>query len=290
MARASGYLALVTLVRDQGLFLEEWIEYHRIQGFEKIIIFDHASQDNTLEILQPYIDSDLVIFIPASQMFPEACPAIVHGPHRQGGCQFFIFDFTTRVLKHRYRWLGIFDVDEFIRPVKTDKTFLDYLPDYEGYHVLHFHAVVFGNSRLQELPTNHTGNHYPLVIEHNILRPRVKDSAYSPHYQHRFGRKSVTHPARAYFYHMHSSHCPLMTCFEKQFQALDPLLRMNHYQYKSIQDQNRKADMNGNDVLAVNEERDEIYNEILDTSIHHLVPKVKSNIEYVRKYHKPKPL
>ena len=54
------YLTLCAIAKNEGRYLQEWIEYHKMLGVEKFFIYDNDSADNTLEILQPYIDANLV--------------------------------------------------------------------------------------------------------------------------------------------------------------------------------------------------------------------------------------
>ena len=55
-------------------------------------------------------------------------------------------------------------------------------------------------------------------------------------------------------------------------------LRMNHYQYKSKQEQLLKANMNGNDQIQPKKEKDAVMNEVEDNSIFYLIPILKERL------------
>ncbi|WP_270312671.1 glycosyltransferase family 2 protein, partial [Ligilactobacillus agilis] len=52
-----GYkLAIVSIVKNEGKYLEEWIEYYNSIGVDHIYIYDNESIDNTEEICNKYSD------------------------------------------------------------------------------------------------------------------------------------------------------------------------------------------------------------------------------------------
>ncbi len=42
------------------MFLREWIEFHILVGVEHFYLYNNFSEDNYLEVLQPYIESGIV--------------------------------------------------------------------------------------------------------------------------------------------------------------------------------------------------------------------------------------
>ena len=46
-----GRITLLTAVRNEAIFLLEWVAYHRVIGFERIIVFSNPSDDGTEELL-----------------------------------------------------------------------------------------------------------------------------------------------------------------------------------------------------------------------------------------------
>ena len=56
-ARAHGrenefYFSISSTMKNEGQYLEEWIEFHRLVGCEHFILYDNDSTDDTVEILQ----------------------------------------------------------------------------------------------------------------------------------------------------------------------------------------------------------------------------------------------
>ena len=68
-------LSVCTVIKDEGLYLREWLEFNILQGFSKHYIYDDHSTDNTAEILAPYIESGLVEMIGAQLDPPILLPA-----------------------------------------------------------------------------------------------------------------------------------------------------------------------------------------------------------------------
>ena len=51
---ARTYLGVCAIYRDEGPYLREWIELHRLVGVERFFLYDNGSSDDHLEILAPY--------------------------------------------------------------------------------------------------------------------------------------------------------------------------------------------------------------------------------------------
>ena len=53
-------IAMVSISKNEAPYIKEWIEFHKLVGFTKFYFYDNESEDNTVDILKPYIDSGLV--------------------------------------------------------------------------------------------------------------------------------------------------------------------------------------------------------------------------------------
>jgi len=53
-------VSIVSQFRDEAKFLKEWIEFHLMIGFDNFYLINHLSEDNYLEVLQPYIERGIV--------------------------------------------------------------------------------------------------------------------------------------------------------------------------------------------------------------------------------------
>ncbi|MCL2017356.1 MAG: glycosyltransferase family 92 protein [Alphaproteobacteria bacterium] len=108
-------LAAVAIMKDEGSYLCEWIEFHRLVGVEKFYLYDNGSTDNTRKILEPYIKNGIVeyTYFPGQRLQKPA--------------------YMDALCKHRYdtKWLAVFDLDEFLVPASTETVpeFMNQFPD-----------------------------------------------------------------------------------------------------------------------------------------------------------------
>jgi hypothetical protein len=138
-ANYTRYLTVATLMKNQRRWLREWLEFHILVGVEHFLIYDNDSSDEPLDVLQGYIDEGIVTFIPwPPAEFPQPFPATTvleqwqdgwfrdaldtciqksWTIHQQGPCQVAAFiDAIWKTRNGTSRWLGIWDVDEFMFP------------------------------------------------------------------------------------------------------------------------------------------------------------------------------
>lgn len=122
------YLSICAIAKNEGLYFEEWIEWHRKMGVEKFYIYDNESTDCTKEVLTPYIKSGLVDYT----YFP--------------GCKRQLAAYDDCFERHRLetRWLAVIDLDEFIVPVK-DRNIPDFLHRMEKFAVVEINWLVYGS-------------------------------------------------------------------------------------------------------------------------------------------------
>lgn len=55
-------ISIIAIVKNEGEYIAEWIEYHKIIGFNHFYIYDDNSTDNINEILKPYISSGIATY------------------------------------------------------------------------------------------------------------------------------------------------------------------------------------------------------------------------------------
>lgn len=123
------FLSVVAIMKDEGLYLAEWIEYHKLAGVDAFYIYDNESSDNTREILAPYIARGDVVLIP--------WPGI-----RQ---QFNAYNDALARLRMETRWLAYIDADEFIVPLKK-ATIPEVLENYKNEVGLSMHWLIYGDN------------------------------------------------------------------------------------------------------------------------------------------------
>ena len=101
------YLSVVAIVKNEGRYLREWIEFQRLMGVEQVYLYDNGSTDNSAEVLAPFVAEQFATVIPWATFDEQISPqrqAYAHalinfGPHS--------------------RWMAFIDLDEFLFPVKA---------------------------------------------------------------------------------------------------------------------------------------------------------------------------
>jgi len=101
-------LAAVAIMKNEGPYVKEWLDYHLLAGVEHFFIYNNESPDNQSEVIMPYVDAGLVTYID----YP--------GKARQ----YEAFNAAVRDYKFFCRYMMFIDGDEFILP-KDDKSILD---------------------------------------------------------------------------------------------------------------------------------------------------------------------
>jgi hypothetical protein len=123
------YLAVCAIYRDEALFLQEWIEFHRLVGVEKFFLYDNLSTDEHEEVLAPYLEEGIVEVTP----WPD-----VPG---QGSA------YADCLERRRAdaRWMAFIDIDEYLFS-PTLVPVPQVLKDYEQWPGVHVNWAVFGPS------------------------------------------------------------------------------------------------------------------------------------------------
>jgi hypothetical protein len=146
-------LAACTMFKNESRWIREWVEYHHLLGVEHFYLYNNESSDETLNILQPYIENGLVEVIPWENNPTHWDP---RGTNFDG-YQIKAFNDCIQRSIGRTKWLAILDIDEYIVPVLKDGEFLTSLLNQEysthtGSLVIHWQ--IFGTSGIWEIPSN----------------------------------------------------------------------------------------------------------------------------------------
>jgi hypothetical protein len=209
------YLTACAIYRDEAPYLAEWLEFHRLVGFERFYLYDNRSVDNHREVLAPYLDEGLVTL----HDWPR--------PHLGGQAE--AYDHCLRTYGAEARWIGFFDIDEFVfsptyRPVS------EVLTEYEQWPGVVVNAPRFG-------PSGHRTKPDGLVIENyvvhvllesdrtvkSIVDPAAVESCHGAHLFNYRRRSAVDENG----YPVH--HVATKTPSFKR-------LRLNHYFWKSVEE------------------------------------------------------
>lgn len=96
-------LAFVAILKSEGDYLKEWLEYHLAAGVEHFYLYDNDSPDNQAEVAKPYVEAGLVDYFP----FPGL------------KMQYPAYNDALERFKFQSRYMAFIDGDEFVYPKLT---------------------------------------------------------------------------------------------------------------------------------------------------------------------------
>lgn len=211
-------LSIVAIAKNEGPYIKEWIEFHKLVGVTRFYIYDNESDDQLNEILEPYIKSGEVIY----KYYPGKSKQIA------------AYNDALKRFKLDTKYMAFIDLDEYLMP----STYGDNLSDViDNILKNNKHAAGVGVTWRVFGSSGHVSKPDGLVVENytyrsvdrcwqnfhikTVCNPRKIKSMVSPHFAkykvgywciNEFGRR-----LRAWF--------PLGQCFEK--------IKINHYFCKS---------------------------------------------------------
>ena len=246
------FLCITCVAKNEGPYLKEWIEYHKIVGVERFYFYDNESDDNTKEILEPYIKDGTVVY----HLLPNH-PITGLRQQEEAFCD-AIFKYRDRV-----RWMALIDIDEFIVPVEKN-TIPELLADYDQYPALAVNWLCFDSNGYEKKPKAHggmlTANYTRVRKEHNVIKghnlgddrmvksivnPKLVVNCISPHY--------------CLYYHNYNAATENFERTRGDFSKYHSIskIRINHYISKSREEYLNKINRNhkgSNNFYFFNEE------------------------------------
>lgn len=163
-------LSVGAIMKDEGPYLKEWLDFHILVGVEKFFLYDNGSTDNTTQVLKPYIDRGIVEY----HYFP--------GIRMQGPAYIDIINSHCEDT----RWLALIDLDEFLVPVehKTIQEFLHTLPS--NFAQLIVTWVIYGSAGHKAKPDGLVMENYKWHAKRqsgvkSIINPRLLMHYHNPH-------------------------------------------------------------------------------------------------------------
>ncbi len=97
-------LSFVAIAKNEGPYIKEWIEFHKLVGVTKFYIYDNESTDNLEDVLRDYINSGEVVY----KYFPGRAQQLV------------AYQEAVNNYKNKTKYMGFIDLDEFVMPVEQD--------------------------------------------------------------------------------------------------------------------------------------------------------------------------
>lgn len=174
-------------LHDQANYLVQWIEFHRLVGFRKFVIYNTSDTDNRLSaILNIYTRKypglvDVVQWNFWNLSLTDVTPT----RYFQTGA---LHDCLVRY-SDQSEWLGMFDLDEYIVPLHSYKTVSDYLYS-------HFGRRIIGsvNLRSQSFCTKNTDKYTP--EENDITRLTIERFTFRARHRYKGGREKYLYRPR----------------------------------------------------------------------------------------------
>jgi hypothetical protein len=270
------YLSVCAIYLDEGPYLREWIEFHKLVGVERFYMYDHESTDGHLDALAPYIEDGTVV---------------LHDWPVQPG-QLEAYDHCVETHGDETRWMAFIDIDEFLFS-PTYRPLPEILSGYEQHAAVAVNWAMFGTSGHRTKPDGLVIENYHLRKDYDVpgrdgaprvehvkcvVDPRRTARCIGPHsFEYKDG-VAVTEHGR-----------PLDT---PPFGLTSPvtwdLLRINHYARRSEEEYLRKlarprADTGEfkNKSPERHEQRERTLNAVRDDTIKRYVPDVRRALDRV---------
>jgi hypothetical protein len=259
--RSRPYLSVFAIYHNEADYLREWIEFHKLVGFELFFLYNNFSTDHHREVLAPYIADGTVVH----REWPVE-PAQMAG-------------YRDVLERHRHDtyWLGLFDIDEFLFS-PTGERVSNVLRGFEEFPGVGVNEITFGTSGHMTRPPGLAIEHYVRrcaldkprnrIIKSIIQPSRVADLGSDPHYfRYVDGQRGVTENKE-----------PIRGSLTQSVSV--DLLRINHYMTRSQEE--REIKNAGPDVLRGGrrhlpkaKERDRMLNSEEDTTILRYAPALR---------------
>lgn len=207
-------LAFVCIIKNEALYIKEWMDFHILQGVEHFYVYDNGSTDNIKEVLQPYIEKGFVTYTPYPGMYMQ---------HRA-------YNDAVKKYKNDVRWMGFIDPDEFVVPLEKE-SLIDFMNDYKEYSQVLIYWLMYGSSHHKKCPQG-------LVIENFKYHNGCANGL----------TKAIVNPRRIIYANVHYHFVIGKTVDENyniQYASDSNLasinkIRINHYFLKSFEEFSKK--------------------------------------------------
>lgn len=223
--------AICAIFKNEAPYLKEWVQFHRLQGFERFHLYNNDSTDDWMPELWEFISAGVVTV--------HDWPGVAQ--------QYEAYkDFMGRCIREykSYEWVAFFDIDEFMY-CRSGRTVAELIRDYNQYAAIEAEWIIFGTSGHQTKPEG-------LTIDNYVMRSELD---FEPNLRH---VKSIVRPPR--FVSFQDSH---------QINVLGSKVRpeelkINHYWTRSEEELRAKHEKGRADIPERHSE--ETVNQILGST------------------------
>lgn len=120
-------VSICGIFKNESRFLKEWIEYHLVIGVDHFYMYNNNSEDDYMEVLQPYIDAGKVTLVQWTK----------------DHAQMEAYQDCLARCKNETQWLGWLDIDEFFVP-RYETNINDWIRKYDRYPSVEVFWKMFG--------------------------------------------------------------------------------------------------------------------------------------------------
>ncbi|MCR5563024.1 MAG: glycosyltransferase family 92 protein [Desulfovibrio sp.] len=212
------YCALCCIARDEDFYIEEWVDYHLLLGFDKIIIYDNHSKISLKTLLDRYIKSGSVIV------------NNTEGDNIGTKAQGMAYTHCFNNYKNDFVWIAVIDADEMI-VIHNKCNIKAFLAEFENYGGVFLNWVFYGNPNMIKRCSKSMINNFIYRDKNrnttgkSIVRPtRVRDFR-GPH------GPDYVYP----YYAVNTEHFPLEPCVYSAQYCIDSA-QINHYYARTKED------------------------------------------------------
>ena len=149
--------SICAIAKNEGPYLAEWAIYHRLLGFDSILVFDNDSTDDTREVLERLSAAGILVF----RRFPA---------RTDGRVQKMAYAEGLRLLRPGFQWVAFIDIDEFLYIPGFDNSLPKFLDAYAHLDAIAINWSMFGSSRRKDQEPG-------LVIERFTRRAKATHGA-----------------------------------------------------------------------------------------------------------------
>lgn len=244
------YLSLCLMVKDENSYLQEWLDYHILQGVEHFWIYDNESAEPVAATLKAYIDRGW------------ATVNTINGR----AMQMYAYDHCVQTYGLLSKWIGFIDTDEFF-VVHDGRPLGAFMRDFEAFSGLAVSSLFFGYGGNKIRPAGGQIAAYrrraPDKFSYNrlvksIIKPETVKFPVSPH---TFFFKENCYCVNEDFNRVDAQDYP---CHVKKIQ-------LNHYFTRSEEEWNLKLTRGrGDSAVPYNDERGswvQNFSSVADTAI-----------------------
>jgi Glycosyltransferase family 92 len=215
-------LSVVAIMKDEGPYLREWIEFQRLMGVSRVYLYDNGSTDDSNEVVTRFV----------AERFATVIPWMTFATDAESSAQLYAYAHALCNFGPQFRWMAFIDLDEFLFPVSATNL-VEVLSRYEDCPCLCVPWFMFGFSEHESRPAG-------LVIENYTQRSPFPPP---PDREKLLQWKSVVQPAEVVSVsstHMFDLACGITGGFDERKRLVTrrkrhenpppgAVLRINHY-------------------------------------------------------------